>query len=857
MYEQSRSTLISGACQLRRRGNVSAMTLRPFRRFALPLSLTVAPMLSGLASGACSSSSSTSPAASGPVARFASGAGDALPAFMDVPFPSDVYRDASGHLVAPPGVDKVFKQSSQFLTSEMPHMDGFSRAALSMFYIDDLSAPTDDDGNPTGADIDRASLPDSEKACVSDASSVFLVDLEAADAASARLPCRALFHTNTNKKNAPLVAVGPGRGFLLEEGHRYAAVLTSRIKDTSGKKIAASDTFKKLASGASGAAGALAKVSDALAKATTLLAPALAADHAEIVSIAPYTTHSMTKELFAVRESMEDTPVPTLKWDDASMAPMGAARFAAPVGGKVPAGFTASLDAWLGVVDAQNKLPDGSDDPDDTLKARAHDKIAAMGTAVFDAVNYLQVRPDGYETPEHATFARDASGKVIPAPEKPTAKIWVTIAIPTAPMPPEGYPVVIVQHGLSGSRAYVAVLANVFANKGWAVVGIDSVTFGARAPEGIYQADKTTDYAKSGATFNGPDGLADADSQGNRNGSTDLFGGLKNIGAIRDQMRQAALDTTQLVRVVRSASLDLSPLTTGAAAPKLDASRVAYFGDSLGGIQGAIAAAIEPNVKSWTLNVAGGGLLIETAAHGPAISALVTLAALANFGFSQNTMNEAHPMMNLLQLVAEPGDSLIFAPLLVKSPRSVKGVKVAPRNILQFEVIWDELVGNEANEALARAGGWGIATPNVGTNAGVIDFKNLANNPGRMSLPDVAPDASGLIHDTPLPGVTAVVVQVSPAQHGSNFVASRGKRVFALPWAVWDSATPFNHLDVGKEFNVRCPYRELQATATRFFDDGFQGKVPNVSVLKAPVRDFDDDGTPDDVDPAPSDPTVK
>ena len=831
------------------------MTLGPFARFVLPFSLACAPMLSGAATGACSSTPS-SPGASGPVARFTIGASDALPAFMDVPFPSDAYRDASGHLVAPPAIDKVFKQSSQFLTSEMPHMDGFSRAALAMFYVDDLSAPTDDDGNASGADIDRATLPADEKSCMADASSVFLVDLDTQDPAAARLPCRALFHTNTNKKNAPLVAVGPGRGFLLEEGHRYAAVLTSRIKDSGGKKIAASATFKKLAGGS--APSALAKVADALAKAYTLLAPSLASDHAEIVSIAPYTTHTMTSELFAIRESMEDTPVPALKWDGASMAPMGAARFAAPVGGKLPTGFTASLDAWLGTVDAQNKLPDGSDDPDDNLKVRAHDKIAAMGTAVFDAVNYLQVRADGYDAPEHATFARDASGKVVPAPEKPTTKIWVTIAIPTAPMPAEGYPVVIVQHGLSGSRAYVPVLANVFANKGWAVVGIDSVTFGARAPEGVYQTDKSTDYAKNaGATFTGPDGLADADSQGNHNGSTDLFGGLKNIGAIRDQMRQAALDTTQLVRVVRSASLDLSPLTTGAAAPKLDASRVAYFGDSLGGIQGAIAAAIEPNVKSWTLNVAGGGLLIETAAHGPAISALVTLAALANFGFSQNTMNEAHPMMNVLQLVAEPGDSLIFAPLLVKSPRSVKGVKVTPRNILQFEVIWDELVGNEANEALARAGGWGIATPNVGTNAGVIDFKNPANNPGRMVLPDVAPDASGFIHDTPVPGVTAVVVQVSPAQHGSNIVASHGKRVFALPWAVWDSPTPFNHLDVGKDFTVRCPYRELQATVTRFFDDGFQGKVPNVSVLRAPVRDFDDDGTPDDVDPAPSDPSVK
>jgi hypothetical protein len=56
---------------------------------------------------------------------------------------------------------------------------------------------------------------------------------------------------------------------------------------------------------------------------------------------------------------------------------------------------------------------------------------------------------------------------------------------------------------------------------------------------------------------------------------------------------------------------------------------------------------------------------------------------------------------------------------------------------------------------------------------------------------------------------------------------------------------------------VRESYLEQQATAVRFFDDAFQGKVPNVVGFKPPVRDYGDDGSPDATDPDPSDPTVK
>ena len=70
---------------------------------------------------------------------------------------------------------------------------------------------------------------------------------------------------------------------------------------------------------------------------------------------------------------------------------------------------------------------------------------------------------------------------------------------------------------------------------------------------------------------------------------------------------------------------------------------------------------------------------------------------------------------------------------------------------------------------------------------------------------------------------------------------------------------PFNAqtLPLAKAYSVPQSFTAQQAMMVRFFDDGFQGNVPNVTGIPTPVRDVDEDGTPDAVDPDPNDPTVK
>lgn len=770
--------------------------------------------------------------------RFKTASSAALPEFLDVPFPSDLYM-TNGRFADGITFDRTFKTNGPLLAKQLATMNGWSRIAPVLFAIDDATKPKTDIGEAAGAPLDRTKLPVDEDACKADGSAVFLIDLDA-DKASARIPCRAMILDERELESGRvLLGVGPARGIALEEGHRYAAIVTSRIKTEDGKAIGRSEELgAMIASRADSPAGKV--YLPAYDKAMSVLGDALASDKAEIIGISPYTTQKISQELYALRDTIEAAPAPTLAWDAASIAPMTAAKFSA----KTEPGFTATLDAWLGTVAAGAKLPDGQDDPDELLPVRAHDKLAAVGTAVFTAKSWLRKRDKKYDDVEHATFEKNGSGAFV---EQTPAKIWITIAVPSAPMPATGYPTVIVQHGLSGSRAYLLSMANRFASKGWMAVAIDSVTFGARTSDPKFLVDATSDYASApGNTYKGGDGISDAVS-GERAGSFDLFGGLKNLLALRDQMRQAELDTTQVVKVLRS-NPDLAPLATGGVTPKIDPDRIAYVGDSLGGIQGAVAAAIEPRLKAWTLNVAGAGFVYECAAHGPAINSNLALAGTVNFGFGAAAYTEAHPVVVLAQTLAEGGDPIMYASKLVKSPAALAGAPTQPRNILQIEVLYDELVANECDEALARAAGYGMASPNVGPNSGMSDLATKKAYPGGGIKLDVLPPAADGYHDVPKPGVTAILVQASPAQHGSDLVQSKGNRTYRIPYN-----TPDGKLDLTRQdpVAVPCPYRTLQETMVRFFGDAFDGKVPVVTGFAAPLRDLDGDGNGDESDPRP------
>jgi hypothetical protein len=737
------------------------------------------------------------------------------PRFLDIPFPSDAYLEADGTIVdSIPGLDAYVTSNAELIEAALATQRGFGIDQGAVFRVDEA-------GGSSPAPIDAASLPEDAAASLSDGSSVILLDLDA----RRRVPCRVGIHDDRDRGSSspPVVAVLPARGTVLAEGHRHAAILTTRVTAGGGSPIGASAAFAAIRDGARRSTPLERLHGDAVDAAKDLV-PALA-DGPRIAALAVFTTHAVSHELADMRGIIEALPPPVLRWDQASISPMHAAVF----GASPQPGFTATLDDWLGAPDL---LPDGTEDPAlDQPNGYAHDAIAVIGTAAFDGPSFLRERPGGYLDPEHRTVSRDASGAPRIDPDTPIAKSWIAIALPRAPPPPSGYPVVIIQHGLQSDKSFIFSLANVFAKKGWASVAIDAITFGARAVNPADAVDQVSNFKWSAtATYAGPDGFVDKPAS-----TLGFFGGFLSFGAARDQLRQAALDIGTVTAIVRDPAIDLGPLLAAAPNARLDPDRIAYVGDSFGSLVGSLAAAVDPHIRAFFLNVGGGGVLTDVISNGPGLGIAASLGGVT-FGVPLDRLTWTHPLLNILQGILDPADPLSHAARWVKSPAIVNGKPNAPRNVVLTEVLWDELIANEGGEALALAAGVPLAAPNVGSNAGV----DLA----------VATPKAGILEGVPVAGATAVLVQVSPATHGCNLYCRGGIRHYRHPFG----ADPTNYLVLPSDLQIHQPYLGLQKMLVGFCESAFAGGAARVMDIPVPVRDFDGDGREDTMDADPNDP---
>lgn len=196
---------------------------------------------------------------------------------------------------------------------------------------------------------------------------------------------------------------------------------------------------------------------------------------------------------------------------------------------------------------------------------------------------------------------------------------------------------------------------------------------------------------------------------------------------------------------------------------------------------------------------------------------LVDGSTAINFGFRNCQAPPWHPMVQLMQHVLDGGDPIGLAPFAVAAP--LAGQKA--RNVLMFEAIADDVVPNESTEALARAMGLRLAEPALSALADIPRVSGV----GATNVPSM--------------GATSVLVQLSPAAHGSHVVARKGARHYALTRARFGdpSVEPFPLLPKPIEFEN--PYLETQDASIRFIDEAFAAKAPTLNWSRVPMAPKD------------------
>lgn len=688
--------------------------------------------------------------AGGPTIRFRPAESGAT-AFGEIPFPSDLYRDAEGNVGAIPGLERVSEHHAP-IDEGLSALDGFGRSTGALFFTDGF--------------VPEATLPRTYDEATRADAPVFIADVDPESLLhGTRYPAVAKFLPTLD-----CLTVTPVPGIVLPPGVRHAIVVTRAIARPD-------DALERVDGGLYG---------DAIDR---MLEDGVLGARSEIAGLSVFTTSKRASELFALRDRLKNQPDPDFLWAPADAAPYTVVGFGGP--------DEPTLDDWLGIPDRDDtgrEWPGG-----DNAGGLAHDAIQRVASAAFVAPSFLD--------PVTHHFERDANGELVLA--QPNATIPVTIVIPKAPPPSAGYPVVISGHGLSNHRGSMLSIANELARAGFVLIGIDDVAHGAR--QGI--VDEKNVFP---GTYDGPDGIPDETGL-----PLAFFASFQDFVAVRDNFRQTVLDQTSLVRLIQNPTLALEPLGS----PKLDPSRIYWSGGSLGGMMGSMTVAVEPEIKAAALHVPGASFVELITTSSAKVSGLVTGLALGTFGAKgEETLDEFHPIAQLLGMVSEAGDPIAYAPHVLRDPPPGR----PPVDVLVTYSLYDEVMPNIATHALIRALGVEVAEPYL------VGVEGVAT---------VAAPVSGNLAN----GRTGVAFEYAPSNHALGY--ERFDLREFLPGVPFSGTERFPKLP--KSFDVEMPVREHADQLTTFLSSG-------VAPSTAPPRaDYDGDGVLDEVDGDPLDPSEK
>ncbi|HEX6835799.1 MAG TPA: hypothetical protein VF334_04465, partial [Polyangia bacterium] len=584
-------------------------------------------------------------------------------------------------------------------------------------------------------------FPVSEDVVVDDGATATVVDL---DDTSKTLSYPLFYRADTKQ----LVAMAP-LGTALAEHHAYGCYVGSGVHDAAGHALHPSSAMSDAIAGRGdvGARASYQKLAKALAGMKPLAATA-------------FTTQTLTA--WAQKALADLTAMPPKASVDLT--------FATPT----------DLDNVFGGVATTTKP--GHPPTGGVL----HDKIAAVVVGHFDSPHYLSATPGTLGLFDDAMTV------------KATDHIPYILVLPIRSSY-ASVPVVIFQHGINGDRSAALTVANSYAARGYATLGIDELWHGSRLPGNVDNV-----FNLSGQP--GHDGIGDPTPSGAVQWFFDFMGDAnQNIEPvdpryIRDNFRQATIDLMQEVRLARGGDFsDVAAALPALSGLSFDGSKVVYTGESFGSIMGAAVLALDPLLDAAVLDVGGGNIIVDLVANSPQFAGVLqaflasAFDSLVDIGHPDVTPNAAQMSLNLVQEVLEPADGVALA------------ASADPgKNVLFLFAYLDETVPNQSNQALARA--WGATEVPLTSGSHPLE---------QVMLP--------MAHAPYMAAPVRAVVQLDPASHGM-FTGQTGQHQYMPPFP------PFTKY--AQAIEIMTPIVQAHALAVGFID-GFKSGAPVVNDVPA------------------------
>ena len=316
-----------------------------------------------------------------------------------------------------------------------------------------------------------------------------------------------------------------------------------------------------------------------------------------------------------------------------------------------------------------------------------------------------------------------------------TANLVVTV--PKRAMPAGGYPLIVfVRTGGGGDRPLVdrgqqameggppleagEGPARYFARAGFAAIEVDGPLGGLRNPNG---GDEQF------LTFN-----------------------VSNLGAMRDNIRESAIELDLIAKVAVGLHLDASACaSSGGADVTFDATHVGIMGHSMGSWIEPLAVAFEPAFKLVLMSGAGGSWIENILYKQKPTPVYAAIAALLH----DSDLRADDPIMMFAQWALEPADPQVYGRMVVREP--VAGASA--RHVLMMQGIVDDYILPNIANSTSLSFGLDLAGSELDTED---DPRLMDELPIGPLLPLVPLDARGKIAlpaSANVAGVTAVVTQ--------------------------------------------------------------------------------------------------
>lgn len=410
-------------------------------------------------------------------------------------------------------------------------------------------------------------------------------------------------------------------------------------------------------------------------------------------------------------------------------------RSLADVAGK-PLGVSDSLASLL-----SGKAPEGLSADAASVYSSALEQIQAGGTSLADIAGLTVFRTGHPEARFEAVLGHALSGE-IPAPAAPfeltdtfddycvfktTIEIptyqggtppyttegggWVfgddgvpqvqalelaemVVTLPRSPMPAAGFPVVITSRTGMGGPGLVTPLVDMGPRP----------APGALPPPGTGPALAYAMAGFAGLSIDGPHtglrNISNGDPQF-------LVFNIQNPEALRDNVRQSAVDLALHAHVVKGVQIDASACpgltTTGGGPALLDQGKIAAFGFSMGATILPLAVAHEPLIRAAILTGAGSSYVDNILYKKEPLETKGLAEVLLQYPGHDLELTELDPVLSLLQWGAEPADPPSYARRILLEPGG------AEHHVLMLQGVVDHYILPPMANATALSFGLDLA----------------------------------------------------------------------------------------------------------------------------------------------------